>query len=328
MELVATPGNKIPSQPVVAAVTTADGLGLRTARWRPGGRRQRGTVLLVQGRSEFIEKYFEVVAELRRRGFAVVAFDWRGQGGSSRLLPNPRKGHVDDFGDYQRDLAAIMDQVMAPHMPRPWFSLAHSMGGTILIDALRRQPDLVSRAVVTAPMIEIARAMAPSSAGVLAAMLDAAGLGGSFVPGGGETAVNTKPFAGNPVTLDPVRYARAADVIAAAPHLGLGDPTIGWLNAAFRAMAPLKDPNVPLQITTPLLCVAGTSDVVTSTPAVERFAARLKAGRSVTLTGAMHEILMERDAIRALFWAAFDAFIPGSEGEPVETPKASALEQA
>ena len=35
-----------------------------------------------------IEKYFEVVGELRRRGFAVAVLDWRGQGGSSRLLRN------------------------------------------------------------------------------------------------------------------------------------------------------------------------------------------------------------------------------------------------
>lgn len=328
MELVATPGNPVPLQPVVAEIATADGCRLRTARWMPSGKRQRGTVLLIQGRSEFIEKYFEVVGDLCSRGFGVVAFDWRGQGGSSRLLPNPRKGHVDDFSDYERDLDAVIDQVMVPHLPRPWFSLAHSMGGAVLIHALRREPDLVARAVITAPMIEISRMMAPSSAGVMAALLDGAGLGGSFVPGGGETAVTTKPFAGNPVTLDAARYGRAADVIAAAPHLGLGDPTIGWLNAACRAMAPFRDPNFPLQIRTPLLCIAGTADAVTSTPAVERFAARLKAGRSVILTGALHEIMMERDEVRALFWAAFDAFIPGSEIATEGETKASALQEA
>jgi lysophospholipase len=328
MELVATPGNPIPSQPVVAEIATSDGVRLRTARWMASGKRQRGTVLLIQGRSEFIEKYFEVISDLCRRGFGVVAFDWRGQGGSSRLLPNPRKGHVDDFSDYERDLEAVMGEVMAPHMPRPWFSLAHSMGGAVLIHTLRREPDFVSRAVITAPMIEISRVMAPASAGLLAALLDGAGLGGSFIPGGGETAVTTKPFVGNPVTLDAERYGRAADVIAAAPHLGLGDPTIGWINAAWRAMAPFRDPNFPLQIRTPLLCIAGTADVVTSTPAAERFAARLKAGRSVTLTGALHEIMMERDEIRALFWAAFDAFIPGSETAPGGETKASALQEA
>jgi lysophospholipase len=54
-------------------------------------------------------------------------------------------------------------------------------------------------------------------------------------------------------------------------------------------MAPFADPNVPREVTTPLLCVAGTADAVTSTPAMERFAGRLKTGRALVLTGALHE---------------------------------------
>ena len=62
----------------------------------------------------------------------------------------------------------------------------------------------------------------------------------------------------------------------------------------------------------PVLVVAAGADPVCSTPAVERFAARLAAGHTITIRGARHEILMERDAIREQFWAAFDAFVPGS----------------
>ena len=51
--------------------------------------RPRGTVVLLTGRGEFIEKYAtEVVGELLERGFAVVALDWRGQGLSDRPLPS------------------------------------------------------------------------------------------------------------------------------------------------------------------------------------------------------------------------------------------------
>ena len=58
--------------------------------------------------------------------------------------------------------------------------------------------------------------------------------------------------------------------------------------------------------------VAAGADPVCATPAIERFAARLKAGHAIVIPGARHEILMERDAIREQFWAAFDAFIPGT----------------
>ncbi len=70
----------IPPEAREIAIETRDGMRLRAAIWLPVGE-ARGTCLLMQGRAEFIEKYFETVADLLARGFAVVAFDWRGQGG-------------------------------------------------------------------------------------------------------------------------------------------------------------------------------------------------------------------------------------------------------
>lgn len=313
MQLASLPDFPVPSQPSVTTVESRGGLKVRVARWRPTARRTRGTVCLLQGRSEFIEKYFEVIAELRRRGFAVVAFDWRGQGGSDRPLLNPRKGHVDDFSDYEADLVAVVNEVVRAHAPRPHFALAHSMGGTVLIHALMRDPTLFDRAVLTAPMIALAGLRRPLGARLLAAGLDVLGFGGSFIPAGGETAVVTKLFEGNPLTRDAYRYARTAALVAAAPDVGLGDPTIGWVHAAFRAMDPFRDPNYALRMRTPLLLLLPAMDRVTASPAAERFSARLKAGRAIVIANAEHELLMERDAIRSQVWAAFDAFIPGSE---------------
>jgi lysophospholipase len=54
---------------------------------------------------------------------------------------------------------------------------------------------------------------------------------------------------------------------------------------------------------------------VTDTRATERFASRLRAGRLIVVDGAEHEIMMERDIFRDRFWAAFDSFVPGVEGE-------------
>src|SRR5258708_23479864 len=108
----------------------AVGATLRAARFDPAPDvPTRGTCVLLNGQTEFIEKYFEVIDELRSRGFAVATMDWRGQGGSERALTDDgRKGYVQDFAEYDDDLAAFMAQVVAPMGGKP-IALAHSMGG-------------------------------------------------------------------------------------------------------------------------------------------------------------------------------------------------------
>src|SRR5246500_974933 len=123
MTLVSIPANPVPED-----------VSLRYARWAPPPGR-KGTVCLFQGRTEFIEKYFEVVRDLRARGFAVATLDWRGQGLSQRALKDPRKGHVSSFADYAIDLETFMREVVLPDCPPPLFALAHSMGAAVLIKA-------------------------------------------------------------------------------------------------------------------------------------------------------------------------------------------------
>lgn len=310
-------------------VTTADGRKLRAVRWpaRLDPKRMiapQGTVCLMQGRAEFIEKYAETIEDLLQRGFAVVTFDWRGQGLSDRELPNAFKGHVADFRQYRLDLDAVIAQAVPDYWPRPLFGLAHSMGGAILLQALANGFDHFARVVLSAPMIDIKLPMSPRAARYLARSLAAAGLSRAWIPGGGRQSVALKPFAGNALTSDARRYARNAALIVAGQQagidIGIGDPSVGWLNAAFRCMDSTLAPAFTRAIATPVLIIAAGSDRVVSTPAIERLAMRLKTGRAIVLPGAQHELLMEQDEIRDSFFAAFDAFIPGSAAEFAPQP--------
>jgi lysophospholipase len=132
--LISISGNPVPDGAVAGKVRTPDGFELRFARWdAPAG--GKGTVCVFGGRGEFIEKYFETVGELRQRGFAVAVMDWRGQGHSARQLPDPRKGHVEDFAEYEIDVETFMQQVVLPNCPQPHFALTHSMGGAVVLRA-------------------------------------------------------------------------------------------------------------------------------------------------------------------------------------------------
>lgn len=325
-ELFAHPDYPVPGHGKVWFAATRDRARLRFASWRPTVKPARGTVVLVQGRAEFIERYSETIAELRRRGFHVLAFDWRGQGGSQRFVSRERKGHAGRLRHYEDDLALAMAQ-MREKLPGPYFVLAHSMGAALCLDAARHGALPVSRLVALAPMLDLTITENPKAASRLASLLFWLGFGKAFVPGGGDTAIATKPFEGNRLTGDPDRYARNSALSAAARHLSVGDPTIAWVRTAFALMGRLNAPNAARAVRVPTLVIASGRDRVVSTPAIERFAARLKTGPALILPTARHEILMESDEIRAQFWAAFDAFIPGEDASLNAGPAVSAGEQ-
>jgi lysophospholipase len=326
VEFFPTPDNPVPGDPVLTSITTADGISLRVAYWQSEADQPKGTVCVLQGRAEFIEKYFETVGDLLKRGFAVVTFDWRGQGLSGRQVKNPRKGHVRRFADYRYDIEAVRDQILMPLMPEPHFALAHSMGGAIALNAAYESWLPFRRLVTMTPMIGLSLLKRTASAALLARTLRLLGLGKMFVPGGGETSISTMPFKGNRLTTDPVRYARNADAATAIGPGAIGAPTVAWIDSALRFMKCFTAPNYALKIRLPTLIVAAGDDPICSTPATERFAARLKAGHAIVIPGARHEILMERDDIRDLFWAAFDAFIPGTSDPVVgQKPNLAAL---
>lgn len=79
LDLISTETNQIPAGAETFTLQTHDGRRLRAAIFRVQGQ-ARGTIALLQGHNEFIEKYFETIDDLRARGFDVATFDWRCQG--------------------------------------------------------------------------------------------------------------------------------------------------------------------------------------------------------------------------------------------------------
>jgi lysophospholipase len=311
MTLVSIPANPVPEGAVSGFIKTPDGAELRFARWPPPTGR-KGTVCVFTGRAESIEKYFETVEDLRARGFAVAIIDWRGQGHSSRRLKDPRKGYVRDFSDFETDVEAFMQQVVLPDCPPPHFALAHSMGGAVMLRVAYAGKRWFDRIVMTAPMIDLPKHATVLPVRLLLRVLRFTGQGGNYVPGGNDELTGAASFVGNPLTSDPVRYTRNAAILAEDPTLGIGSPTVAWADTAFRAMHTFRAANYPLRIRQPILMIAAGNDTVVSTSAIEEFAYHLRAGSHLVIAGARHEILQEQDRYRSQFWAAFDAFVPGT----------------
>ena len=311
MKLVSLPANPLPDNVVAGMLKTPDGVTLRFARFAPPAGR-RGTVCIFPGRTEWIEKYFETVRDLRSRGFAAAILDWRGQGLSDRALADRFKGHVRSFAEFDIDLETFMRDVVLPDCPPPIFALAHSMGATVVLRAVHRGQRWFDRIVLSAPMIGIAFVNSMTIASRIVRAMRFSGLGTIYVPGRYRGVLDLQPYAGNILTTDPVRYARNAAILEAEPALGLGGPTVAWCDAAFSAMRAMNAPAYPARLRQPVLIVAAGRDAIVSNPAIENFATLLRAGSHLVVVGAQHEILMEQDRYRSQFWAAFDAFVPGT----------------
>lgn len=321
-DFVVVPGFPAPPGGVVEWITLGDDVKLRTARWILPPHEAQGTVVLINGRTEFIEKYFEVVGELLARRLSVVTFDWRGQGLSTRALPETLKGHVRDFSEFDSDLGAVMTRIVREHGTKPYHGLAHSMGGNVLLRYLHDFPHEFDRAVLTAPMLAVKTAPFPLwVARTLAVASTATGAGNSFVPGGAAQDPLKTVFETNGVTSDVARFERWLSCIKSEPKLALGAPTFGWLEAAFRSMELVASEEFAQAIETPVLLIGAAHDQLVHPGADLTLIKRIKRGMYVMLK-AEHEIMMEKDEIRRAFWACFDPFIGLTNAAYRTAPKA------
>ncbi len=307
-------GNPLPQGGSFNWLERPGNIRLRFALWPAlNPTSDKGTVVIVPGRIEFIEKYFETIGELRQRGFAVATLDLRGQGLSSRELGNRLKGHVQDFKSYIDDVHVFVTEVVLPSMPVPLTLLGHSMGGNISLRYLHDHPEIFKCAVLSAPMTGIKLPLlAPFVASWLARI--AVGVGaGAIVPITTQWEPLKAAFDQNLVTRDKDRFARYLNILRAEPLLALGPPTFGWVNAAYESMAKFASPLYVEKITTPVLIVSAGNDRLIDSATHRTLAPLLPAGELAEIPDCEHEILMEREEMRAVFWNAFNQFVARSD---------------
>jgi len=287
-----------------------DGLGLRAGVWSlPEGATPRGVCVLLQGLTEFLEKYDEVASELNARGFTVVSVDWRSQGASERGARDNRLAHLGNFEDYDHDIAVLM-QRLAPPSGLPVIALGHSLGAHMLLRYLHEHKRRLACAVLVAPMLDIDTGKHPSwHAKLAASLLSLRRPSRRPLPGVDERDPLEMPFEQNRVTSDRARFERSREMLREQPFLRINGPSFGWLRAAFRSMRLVGAKSYAEDIITPLLVVGAGKDRIVRTAAIRDYVKLLPSADYVEIADSEHEVLMETDSIRAEFWRAFDAFV-------------------
>lgn len=286
----------------------SDGWSLRRFDW-PATGTARGSILFQGGRGDIIEKYLEAFAHWHAGGWTVSAFDWRGQGGSGRLSPDPRVGHATDFGLFVDDLAGFWAD-WSRCAPAPLVVIGHSMGGHLILRALTERALQPAAAVLIAPMLGLHapvgwQALGERFARLVGALGDPARAAwrDNEIPG---TTTSRQAL----LTHDHDRYEDELFWQRAHPELRLGPPSWAWVIEAFRSTRVLRADSRLRSMTIPTLALIADADKLVSAPLAAATIAQL-ADHQILRFGpeSAHEILREVDPIRDRALAAIDAFL-------------------
>lgn len=293
-------GNPAPQGGAVGYATGRGGVRLRIGVYGAQGK-VRGTVLVMTGYSECLEKYFETLRDLQAEGFATVLMEWRGHGLSARALARtPARLHIRDLDVNLADLEIMRARILSA-MPRPHFGLAHSMGGQIALRALARHADWFAALSLSAPMLGLP--MAPRALRAVeawAGFWGALGWDAQPIWGAGRSR-RAGRIAHNQVTSDGTRFARNEGLMQLHPELMVNQVSLGFVRAAARAMRASLRAGALEKLATPMLIGQAEEEQIVCNATMVRAAVRLARARLVTYRGARHEILMERDEIRRAF---------------------------
>ncbi len=290
--------------------SASDGVRIRFAAWR-NEPEDKGTIVLLHGRREYIEKYYETIGELLARGFSVLTMDWRGQGLSGRPLKNPHKHHLQSYGPMVEDIDILLAQ--AADLPQPFTLMAHSMGAHAAIRYLHdkgaKHP--FAKAILLAPMIgvhfiELSKLLVSG----IAKMMTRFGCARLYALGQADYGpLQKSPASQAFLTSDAVRFQAEQDFLESHPDRALGGVTWGWLDISLKSIEQITAPGYPEAVSLDTLVVQCGLDRVVDNRAMSDFTARLPHGKLVRITDARHEVYRERDEIRAEFWQAVDDFL-------------------
>ena len=289
MNFFESPTNLVPLGGEFGFVESSPGVRVRYAHWSGGT--TGSTIVLLNGRSEHIEKYFETIGDLVGRGYSVLTLDWRGQGLSTRVS---RHGYVNGFDEYRTDLLSVLT-LLEKTNDRIFF-LCQSMGSLI---CLYSYPSLIRKfsvggIVFASPLFGLTILPYDILARVVFGLARLLGFGGFHL---GQ--VRGVEFADNALTTDPDRFARNESVCGSCPDLVTGAPTISWLWSVFRALSVTIRPYHLSRLgSTPCLMICGESDRVVRLDRIDYVCSHIPSSKFVRIPDARHELFQERDVHR------------------------------
>ncbi len=258
----------------------------------------KGYIVLLQGRSEFSSKYFELVYEFVQNGYFVFMIDHRGQGASTRELSNPHIGYVRRFQNYVDDLHSIVSKVFlplcdsAPMLPK--YLICHSMGSAIGASYVVQHPAIFRKIVFNAPMFGIKLPLPELLVLFIAKLTRLFHSGKTYFLG--QSDYQNIAFYKNRLTSSKIRYEIFRHMLGEQPQNQLGGISVEWLIQAVQCMRFVR--SNAHQIMQDILILQAENEQIVDNNKINETIERFPNAKLVSVPNAQHEILFEQDAIR------------------------------
>ena len=289
-------------------VNMPDGKKLRLIYWKISqeDNKNKGTILLQQGHNEFIEKYYETIQEFIDRNYNIIAFDWRGQGMSDKMINDSRKQYIENFNIHDQDLSFIIDNIIINNFKGPLIGIGHSMGGCILLSALRKNESKFEKIILSAPMLGF------RSEKLLMTMVEIFYLifpKSIFMPGSKPNMGKETPFEENDLTTDEKRYMRTLKLVRLKKDIRLWGVTIAFVKAVKERLLLIRKKGWAEDIKIKILFINSLKDRVVSADHILEMSKRLKNSEIINFNNCEHELFMEQDQHRSMLWKRIDKFL-------------------
>lgn len=250
----------------------------------------RGAVVIVHGLSEFTAKYHEFAWYLLNQGYDVFLYDQRCHGRSCRLTEDEDTIHVEEFEDYRKDLELFIQGIVRKRTDKKLYLYGHSMGGAVVLQYLAEHPQVVEKAILSAPMIEPLTGKTPVVVARVGLSLKA------LLGEGKEKFMRTAAF-------DPdypfersqdksrARFGRNMDLRRENPCYRTTPLSVRWVQQSLLLRAKLTKKRFLEKLTTPIMMLCAEKEAVVSTKAQKEFAEKYQNCQRIVLPNATHSLL-------------------------------------
>jgi lysophospholipase len=278
----------------------------------PATKAAKRTLVFIPGWNESYIKYKELLYDVAKKmpDCDIYMMDHISQGLSERWSKFQTRGWTKDFQHYVLDAEYFIKSIVLKGKPkgRELLTFAHSMGGLVTTHVTIKNPGLIDKLVLSAPMLDVqGLAGVPMPALRFVAWLHANVLGKAFefLPGGGDMKSHRVPDAPENETsscqdrLDTWNHTRRTN-----KQVHVGGVTWGWLNTS--EYNRIDHDTLTAEYCTALnktriQLMCASEETICNNDAMKTFAGGVASCDLVMVPGSKHEAFMEFDPIRDFF---------------------------